>query len=300
MVNQRAIPNRLVFAATFRQRLFQYVEYSLEADARRLGTMIFGDGKFLDEVEAFLPKFSGAKPWMRGVRSFASQANPVNYLMKVDWLEENVSAVSLYCRFIENLGVAALVETLKSSAPLGWEGPSLQKIAETLGSHWPHGIGFRITDEGHYHSAVYNRVSMPSMDFRLRALPAIVDICDFPNSVEQEIRQDIGCICRPGPVGIIAVDADKEGRAAALKLDLDSVPLGWALRFLRERGAAAMRIMEIENFARSLGIRVAGYLGLKYNNSGFKGWKLYLPIQPRLQQAALRPHLDVNKWIVQN
>src|SRR5258705_8566089 len=100
MVSNQSIPNRARFAAMFRERLFQYVEYSVEADVRRLGTMIFGDGAFLDELEAFLPSFERVRPWMRGVRSFASQSNPVNYLMKVDWLEEEGLAGFLFFCFI--------------------------------------------------------------------------------------------------------------------------------------------------------------------------------------------------------
>ncbi len=116
-------PGKSAFAAQFRERLFQYVEYSVEEDPGRLGTMIFGDGDFLDDVARFLPTFSGAEDWLRALRRFCSRAKPVNYLLKVDWREETIVAVSIYCRFIENINAKALADALADAPPLVWQGP---------------------------------------------------------------------------------------------------------------------------------------------------------------------------------
>lgn len=268
----------------------------MEADPERLGMMIFGDGTFLDELERFLPPFAGAEAWLRGLRSFCAEAKPINYLMKVDWRGEVILAVSIYCRFVDNLSALALADALADAAPLSWHGPPLQEIARALGTSWPHGIGFRITSQGLLHSAVYNRVSMPSLEFRSRALLDLLLVCGFPSTLEREITRDMTLIYKPGPVGVVGVDAGNDGHAAAVKLDAEAVPVSWAIRFLSGRGASLRRMRELEEVALSLAVRNAGYLGLKYADTGLENWKLYLPLQPRLRRSALMPHLDVNKW----
>lgn len=293
-------PDRSLFAEWFRKRLFQYIEYSVEDDPLRLGIMTFGDRNFLNEVECFLPPFAGSRAWLHGLRRFCAGAKPVNYLMKVDWRGEAILAVSLYCRFVDNLSALALANALVDAEPLRWQGPPLQEIARALGTSWPHGIGFRLTEKGEHHSAVYNRISMPSLKFRLGALLDLSLVCGLPANVEREVRRDMAFIYRPGPVGVVGVDAAGDGRAAALKLDAESVPLAWALRFASARGTSPARIKEIEKLSHSLGVRNVGYLGLKYGPAGFDSWKVYLPFQPRLRRSALVPHLDVNQWATAN
>ncbi len=137
---------------------------------------------------------------------------------------------------------------------------------------------------------------MPSLDFRIRALPDLVALCGFPDAVQRVVRSDMTFVYGPGPVGVVGVDGGRDGRAAALKLDAEAVPLSWAMRFAAARGTALERIEQIANFARSLSLRSAGYFGLKYGAAGFESWKLYLPIQPRLRRAASATRLDINRW----
>jgi hypothetical protein len=287
---------RASFEARFRTQLAQYVEYSLDANPRRLGIMIFGEDSFWDSLEQFVRPFAFSKVWFPAVRRFATGVRPVNYLFKVDWDDEQVRSLSLYCRFVENLSAADLANALAHAAPLSWEGPAPQDIGRVLGTPWPHGIGLRVQADGAYHSAIYNRVSMPGTAFRLRCLPELIELCGMPASLEKEMHADMAFVYGRGPVGVVGIDGGAKDRVKAIKLDADGVPVTWAFRFIRQRGVSAQRLAELSDMVTRLGIDRLGYLGLKYAAEGFESWKLYIARQFRLIRPALAPHLDINKW----
>ena len=284
------------FTSCFRLHLVQYVEYSFDADGRRLGTMIFGDRKFLSELESFVAPFPFAHEWSRAMRTFADAVRPVSFLFKVDWDGPQALSFSLYCRFIDNLSAEQLSAALGDSAATAWGGPKPQDIGHALGTDWPHGMGLRVLRDGRFHAAVYNRVSMPATEFRLKALPELVDVCGLPAEIGRAVGVDMASVHRPGPVGVIGVDGGADRRAAALKLDAEAVPAIWALRFVESRGASRVRVAQLGQIVRSLGLRCLGYLGLKYTAEGFDSWKIYVPMQPRLGRPAGAPHLNINQW----
>jgi hypothetical protein len=258
--------------------------------------MIFGDGNFLDELSSLLCWFEGGDKWLSGVRSFSEAAKPISYLLKADWSDDTLLAISIYCRFAENLAASEVKSALKNAQPLSWDGPPVEDIGRSLNTSWPHGIGFRITIDGRLHSAVYHRVTSPHVPFQTEQLRNLIYVCGLPAHLEKTIRRDLAVVYRRGAVGVIGLDAGGNGTASALKLDVEAVPLGWALRYIHTRGAAAPRVHQIRQTAVSLSIRSIGYLGLKYNHEGFEGWKIYLPQQPRLRPPALAPRIDANKW----
>jgi hypothetical protein len=287
---------RASFEACFRANLAQYVEYSLDANSRRLGTMIFGEESLWNSLAQFSGPLGFAGEWLVAARRFAAAVKPVNYLLKVDWQDWQVLSLSLYYRFMDNLSAEDLADAFARATPFSWEGPAPQEIGRVLGAARPHGVGLRVQADGTYHAAVYNRVSMPSMAFRLKSLPELIELCRMPASLEQEISTDMALVYRQGPVGVVGVDGGTGNRAGAIKLDADGVPVSWAFRFISERGATVERVTQLSDMAVRLGLDRLGYLGLKYVADGFESWKFYIARQFRLMRPALAPHLDVNKW----
>ena len=137
---------------------------------------------------------------------------------------------------------------------------------------------------------------MPSIKFRLDALPELVKTCGLPAGLERAVRSDMAMVCGPGPVGVVGVDGGRDGSAAAIKLDAEAVPSAWAMQFLAARNVTAGRLAQLREMLLRVGSRHLGYLGLKYTGQGFAGWKMYVPLQPRLVRAAAVPQLEVNQW----
>ena len=286
------------FASFFRARSFQYVEYSYGADPNQLGIMISGDGDFLSELAKYLKPLAFADTWYSAARAFCNKTKPISYLFKVDWAYDQIQALSLYCRFIENVTASSVYEAFQQAAPLSWSGPDLEAIGRSAGTRWPHGIGLRVSASGALHSAVYYRISTPSLEFRLRAVPQLIDVCGFPGTIARDLQRALAQVYGPGPVGVVAVDAGPHRRAAAIKLDAERVPLKWAMRFIADSGVAAQGLRTLQELTIRLGISQLSYFGMKYGCDGFAGWKAYMPFQPRLVGPALTPRMDVNQWAV--
>ena len=291
-----ASPERTRFATVFRARLFQYVEYSCGSDPDQLGTMIAGDADFLHELATYLRPLDFAATWHGAVRAFCDKVRPVSYLFKVDWHGERIQALSLYCRFVENVTAETVYEAFQQATPLSWSGPDLEAIGRAVGTHWPHGIGLRVSPSGGLHSAVYYRISMPGLQFRLRAIPELIAVCAFPEARTRDLQRAVARVYGPGPVGVVAVDAGADRTAAAIKLDAERVPLQWAMRFIADTGEPVERLHSLQALTVRLGIRQLSYFGMKFGRDGFAGWKAYLPFQPRLVGPALAPRMDVNQW----
>jgi len=109
---------------------------------------------------------------------------------------------------------------------------------------------------------------------------------------------------------IVGIDSEKSdsGRlgsqqgmtAAALKFNPPNVPLESCVRFLNDHGADPDRLQTLVHYARALRARWASYLGIRYSDQGFSGWRLYLSVAPQRFPCVSAPRWTVEAEAIPN
>jgi hypothetical protein len=285
-------PAALAFARLFGADAARAVEYSFGADADRYGTMLTGSGpEFLTRVRQFGESMEFALRWSGAIRRVVAQVQPQGFFFKVDWRNECIERLTLYCRFERAVDEAILRSALAAAAPLAWEGPQPNSIGRLLGESSPRIIGLRVDSKGRYSTALYFRIRVPRSQFMCDQLPPLLSQLSMPESVATQIDRSLASLLGSAYPPMLGIDTPHGQESAILKLDVAGVFLAEALAFVSRMGAPEVRVRELGCVGRALRLELLNYVGTKFGPRGYVGWKLYMPIRPQASAWTFGPAL---------
>lgn len=268
------------FTRIFREELCFNLEYSLDEDETRHGTMVPGKDGFMERIQRFAAVLPVVSEWAWAVRRFAEHVRPDAYLLRTDWAGSEALAVTVYCRFPHEPRDVSFFDAVARAWPMGWSGPSPQAVGETLGVAGPRGIAFRVDRSGANRTAVYYKLSEDRTWLDPETCHDLVRACGLAEELAELILADVKSLYPPGPVGVIGMDDGPGGVVGALKLDPSNVLLRTALGFLSGKGVPAVATSRVARLAEALRARWLSYLGAKYGPEGFAGWRAYFSYEP--------------------
>jgi hypothetical protein len=270
----------LVFHTLFRRVLAREVEYSLSEADDSFTTMVPIKSDLLARVIELAEVIPFAGEWAWSVERFSSAINPDAFLFRLDWRQNEPTAVTLYCRFPSEPNTADFQKAVGYARPFRWNGPDPSAVAASLGVPGPRGIAFRATNQGNLRTALYFRSEQHAGASWTGRLAALLAACQYPEELGCTIEGHLKDLYRPGPAGVIGVDDGVGGVPGALKFDPSNVPLGATFGFLLRIGVSATRIAALRSTAIGLRAESATYVGVQYRPQGFSGWRLYFACEP--------------------
>jgi hypothetical protein len=276
------------FAQIFRSDINRHVEYSFDEDPTSQGTMTVGSGEgFLARVQRFSKDLPYGQIWTQDVETFVKCANPPAYFLRVDGNSTDINDVTFYSRFFTPIDKATLTATLSQLSTFSWTGPPPHEFGHVVESEGPQGVGLRIDTDGQCSIAIYYNVVANRDDFCKRLLRPLVKYLGWTDQVATLIAEDVFALYSSGKMGVVGLGADSTGSTPTLKLDAFNVALGHALEFLVSKGTASSCVSRLAHTVHSLRSEHLNYVGIKYNASGFIGWKFYVALQPAHEPNAL-------------
>lgn len=270
----------LAFHHLFRGVLERQVEYSYSDAEDSFTTMVPLKNDGLPRVIELVQAIPFAGDWAWPVERFATAISPDEFLFRLDWLNNEPTAVTLYCRFPSEPDTAEFQNAIGYARPFRWNGPDPSSVAASLGVKGPRGIAFRATDKGSLRTAVYFRSEQHAGASWTGRLTALLSACQYSHELASTIEGDIKELYRPGPVGVIGVDDGEGGVPSAVKFDPSNVPLNVTLAFLARVGVSLARIDALRRIAIGLRAESVTYAGVHYGREGFSGWRLYFACEP--------------------
>jgi hypothetical protein len=270
----------LFFLHLFRGVLARQVEYSYSEDEDRLTTMVPLNNDLLPRVIEFAKAVPFAGDWAWVMERFVAAINPDHFLFRLDWVRNEPTAVTLYCRFGSEPGTAEFYKAIGFARPFSWNGPDPTELAASLGVAGPRGIAFRATNKGNARTAVYFRSEQHAGASWTDRLCALLAVCQYPGELASTIGCDLKELYRPGPVGVIGIDDGENGVPIAVKFDPSNVPSIVTFQFLVRKGVSAARIASLGKIAIGLRAESVTYAGVQYGRQGFSGFRLYFACEP--------------------
>ncbi len=270
----------LVFHQLFRGVLARQVEYSYSDAEDSFTTMVPLKNDLLPRVLELAKVIPFAGDWAWSVERFSGAISPDAVLFRLDWLHNEPTAVTLYCRFPSEPDTAEFQNAIDYARPFRWKGPDPSSVAASLGVMGPRGIEFRATNKGNLQTAVYFRSEQHAGASWTGRLTALLAACRYPQELASTIEGHLKELYRPGPAGVIGVDDGEDGVPSTLKFDPSNVPLNATLAFLARVGVTAARIAALRSIAIGLRAESATYVGVQYGRDGFLGWRLYFACEP--------------------
>jgi hypothetical protein len=285
------MPPALLFHQMFRHALNRQVEYSFGEEGDTFTTMTPLGNDLLPRVIEVAGALGFPGEWAWAVKRFCEFAQPPTFLFRLDELHRDVSAITLYCRFPSEPDDSQFHAAIRAARPFRWNGPAPSRIAHALQLPGPRGIAFRTNRAGNLRTALYFRSEEhvgPSWNARLTAL---LTACQYPEQLATAIDSNLKAIYTPGPAGVIGIDSSSDDVPAAVKFDPSNVPLPLAFAFLRKIGVSAPRIAALAKIALGLRAESVSYVGVKYSQSGFAGWRLYFSCEPAHHVSPARANI---------
>lgn len=290
--NDRASVSMTAFAQIFRTDINRHVEYSFDEDLTSQGTMTVGAGEaFLAKVQHFSKVLPHGQIWIQDIETFIKCANPPAYFLRVDGNSTVINDVTFYSRFFTPIDEATLTTALSQLSTFNWTGPSPHELSHVVESEGPQGVGLRIDTDGECSMAIYYGVTANRDDFCKRLLSPLVKYLGWTDHVATLIAEDVFALYSSGMMGVVGLGADNKGSTLALKLDAFNVGLGHALEFLLSKKTVSSYVSQLAHTVHSLRAENLNYVGIKYNASGFIGWKFYVALQPIHEPNALNARL---------
>jgi hypothetical protein len=260
--------------------LDRQVEYSFGEENGTFTTMTPLGNDLLPRVMEVAGALALPGEWAWGVKRFCEFVQPQTFLFRLDELNRDISAITLYCRFPTEPDDSQFHAAIRVARPFRWNGPAPSRIADALQLPGPRGIAFRTNRTGDLRTALYFRSEEhagPSWNTRLATL---LSACQYPEEFVTSIEGDLKALYTPGPAGVIGLDSGSGDVPAAVKFDPSNVPLPIALAFLQKVGVSTPRIAALTKVALGLRAESVSYIGVKYSQSGFAGWRLYFSCEP--------------------
>lgn len=281
------------FALAFRRAAWQGVEYSIDDDPRRHAVTVAGSAGFENQVRDFAAKLPFAAAWAWAIERFVEHVRPDSYLLRVDWQGECALAATLYCRFPLEPDSIKFAAAMRAAHPVRWAGPDPGAVAAALGVPGPRGVGLRVIATGSVSSAAYFRIPEIRRADGSRVLGAVNQVLQFPAPLTESIEADLrGLSYTSG--GVVGIGTDEQG-CLCLKLNPPNVATARAIEFLRVKGARSARIDAINKLAISLRASSLSYLGVRYTENGFKGWRAYLSLESYRIAAPMQPRITLER-----
>lgn len=218
--------------------------------------------------------------WLSTVQRLLTAMLPNAILLRIDTDGRRIGALTAYLRFPQEPAAPALQALLGATSRLQLQPDTLAALAQALGCPGARGLGIRGSVDGGERLAVYFRVERDVHGFGAAALQQLSGALGWPDDACGPIARDLRALHPGGSVGVIGVDVAEDGDIAALKCDPANVPLARALTFLQQQGASPERIDTCLSLCRALRARTLSYVGVKYDRSGFAGWRLYFSYRP--------------------
>jgi hypothetical protein len=275
-----------LFSALFQRALFLNVEFSISEDVRSQTLMVPADAASLRDMESWIETYPFADEWFVAVRNLTREVAPDAALFRIDLQATAVSTFSWYLRFPTPPGDETFAEAMQYARPFRWHGPSPASIASSMNLPGPRGLGLRVHADGRSNSALYYRAENVSPGKALVALEHLVIACGLNASVAAEAGADLKLISA-AELSVVGIDQGSAEQAGALKFNLGDVPVATATGWLARKGAAPCVCERVQRAATVLKARTLSYLGLKYNQRGFAGWRAYFSCEPA-RGASLR------------
>jgi hypothetical protein len=270
----------LAFHRLFGHVLSRQVEYSYGPEEQSFTAMVpLGYDLLPKAIElSALLEFTGEWGW--AVQRFSEAVRPDTFLLRLDGPDRMPSSITLYCRFPSEPDDAQFQFAIRSAHPFRWSGPVTSRLADALGLPGPRGIAFRTDRKGTLQTAIYFRSEEHAGPSWVARLPTLLSACGYQNELADTIEADLKALYGPGPVGVIGFDNGTNGMPAAVKFDPSNVPLARALTFLKKVGVPPSRTSALAGVATGLRAESVSYLGVKYKDDGFAGWRLYFSCEP--------------------
>jgi hypothetical protein len=284
----------LVFHRLFHRILARQVEYSYGDEEQAFTSMAPLGNDLLPKVIELARALPYAGEWGWAIERFSSFVRPDAYLLRLDWDQGEPAAVTLYCRFPEEPDDTQFQAAVKSARPFHWNGPLPSRIAGALGLPGPRGIAFRANRQEVPLTAIYFRSQEHAGPSWMARLAALLAACQYSEELAATIEADLKALYTPGPAGVIGVD-DGEGVPGALKFDPSNVSLASTFAFLRKAGVPAQRIAGLAATALGLRADAATYVGVKYSQLGFAGWRVYFSCEPPYGPTPSQPTIAVER-----
>jgi hypothetical protein len=218
--------------------------------------------------------------WLSTVQRLVAAMLPNAILLRIDTDGRRIGALTAYLRFPQEPAAPALQALLGATSRLHVRPDTVAALAQALGCPGARGLGIRTDADGGERLAVYFRVERDVHAFGAAALQQLAGALGWPDDACAPIARDLRALHPGGSVGVIGVDVAQDGDIAALKCDPANVPLARALPFLQQQGASPERIDACLSLCRALRARTLSYVGVKYDRSGFAGWRLYFSYRP--------------------
>jgi hypothetical protein len=213
--------------------------------------------------------------WAWSVDRFARAIQTDQLLFRLDWLGNEPTAATLYCRFPAEPRTEEFQKTIAVARGFSWNGPDVTAISAALGVKGVRGVAFRASDNGHLRTAIYFRVEQHVGSSWCDRLMQLLQACHYPQDLAITIETDLKELYRPGPLGVIGVDDGNDGVPSAVKFDPSNVPLESVLRLLARIGAPKSRISTLTRLALGLRAESVTYAGVQYGSHGRSGFRLY-------------------------
>jgi hypothetical protein len=289
----------LSFQQLFREILACQVEYSYGEREDSFTTMVPINHNQLQRIVALAKMIPFAGQWAWSVGRYARAIQPDEFLFRLDWVCDEPTSVTLYCRFPSEPGTSDFQNSLGFARGFSWSGPTPSALAAALGVRGPRGVAFRATKENDLRTAIYFRTEQHAGASWMCRLTELLGVCQYPRELAGSIEADLKELYRPGPVGVIGVDDGAGGVPTALKFDPSDVPLEVVFGFLARVGVSNERIDALKRIAIGLRAESATYVGVQYGPKGFGGFRLYFACEHKhtrkpagvliMGQRSLRP-----------
>ncbi len=259
--------------------LYSNVEFSVSEDLASQTMMVPASAVTIDDLADGIEAYPFAEEWFVGVKNMTQQVAPDAALFRIDSDGHSPSAFSWYLRFPVPPDDDKFYDVMRYAKPFRWVGPRPSKVGSAVKLPGPRGLGLRVRSNGAINSAIYYRITDGPASNPTAAIERLLNACGLPARLAEVIVGDLGFACM-GELSVIGVDQGSDARVGALKFNLEDVPTRQATQFLTSKGSPKSARDRVETMATALRARTISYLGLKYTQDGFAGWRAYFSCEP--------------------
>jgi hypothetical protein len=269
------------------------VEWSFDSRPDAHGCMIPLNAFSSEQVErvaAFLPS---AGTWCMATRRLVAAIVPDAMLLRLTRIRNELDDLTVYLRFPDEAAGRDIEDIVSSACLLRTRAALLDSFAKELKMAGARGIGLRVDAGGKMRLAVYFHVHQPISRFGPNLVRNLLTLCGWPEVRHEEIESDLRPLYLGGSLGVVGIDLNESGDVEALKFDPANVPLSVAAKLIAAKKSDAWCMETLYLMARTMRALSVSYLGVKYGQNGFQGWRLYFSSQPSRLAAPGRMHLNV-------
>jgi hypothetical protein len=244
----------------------------------------------VERVAAFLPS---AGSWCTAAQRLVAAIMPDAMLLRLTRTRDKLDDLTIYLRFPDEAPGRVVEGIVSSACLLRTRAVLLDEFAKGLKTAGVRGIGLRVDVEGRMRLAAYFHVHQPVSAFGPNLVRDLLNLCRWSGARHEEIESDLRPLYLGGSLGVVGIDLNDSGDVQALKFDPANVPLALAARFIAAKQSDAWCIEMLYFMARTMRALSVSYLGVKYGQNGFQGWRLYFSSQPSRHAAPARVRINV-------